>query len=212
MKGKRLNWSGEELAWIEAHASLPRREAWVAFVGRFGREDVKLGAFCNLCKRRGWKTGRTGRIEKGAVSWNKGRKMPFNANRARTQFRKGQLPHNTRYAGHERVNRQGYVEVSIDETNPHTGFERRYVHKHRWLWEQANGPVPEGHALKSLDGDRLNTDPSNWVAIPRAMLPRLNGIHGRGYDEAEPEVKPAIMLATRLEHELSRRGKSRRKS
>nr|WP_282576146.1 HNH endonuclease [Sinorhizobium meliloti] len=52
--------------------------------------------------------------------------------------------------------------ISIDQKNPHTGFERRYVLKHRYLWEQKNGPLPAGTRLRCLDGDRQNTDPSNW--------------------------------------------------
>jgi hypothetical protein len=30
-------------------------------------------------------------------------------------------------------------------------------------------------ALKCLDGNKQNTDPSNWEAVPRALLPRLAG-------------------------------------
>ena len=50
--------------------------------------------------------------------------------------------------------------------------------------------------LALLDGDRTNTDPANWVAIPRAMLPRLAG----RYDEASPELKPIILTTAQLEH------------
>ncbi|WP_319413915.1 HNH endonuclease signature motif containing protein [uncultured Cohaesibacter sp.] len=154
----------------------------------------------SLCTRKGWKTGRTGRIEKGNVPANKGKKMPFNPNSARTQFKKGHLPHNTHYLGHERVSKDGYVEISIDETNPHTGYERRYVLKHKWAWEKENGPLPEDMCLKCLDGNRQNCVPENWEAIPRAMLPRLNGRYGRGFDQAEPEIKPVILAVTKLEH------------
>lgn len=200
MKGRIIPYSAEELAWIKTRAQEPRPETHATFCARFGRTDVSLTNFNALCKRKGWLTGRTGRFETGIVPANKGRRMAHNPNSARTRFKKGQLPHNTRWLGHERVTKDGYVEVSVAETNPHTGFERRYVQKHRWLWEKANGPVPEGHALKCLDGDRTNTDPSNWVAIPRAMLPRLNGRFGRNYDAAPPELKPTIMAVARLAH------------
>ena len=53
---------------------------------------------------------------------------------------------------HERINVDGYVEMSIAETNPYTGYERRYVHKHVHLWEASNGPVPKDHCLKCVDG------------------------------------------------------------
>ena len=91
------------------------------------------------------------------------------------------------------------MEVSIAEPNPCTGFERRYVLKHRHLWEQENGHVPKGSALKCLDGDRTNCDPSNWELVDRAMLPRLSGRYGRGYDDAPDELKPVIMATTKLE-------------
>ena len=67
------------------------------------------------------------------------------------------------------------------------------------LWEQAHGPVPDGMALKCL-GEKTNTDPANWVLVPRALLPRLNGRFGRGYDDAPAELKPAIMAVAKLEH------------
>jgi len=106
------------------------------------------------------------------------------------------------------MSKDGYVEISVDQVNPHTGYGRRFVHKHRHLWELANGPLPEGMCLKCLDGDKSNTDPSNWEAIPRALLPRLNGRFGRGYDTADPEVKPTIMAIAKLEHKAREAKKS----
>ena len=200
MKGRNTPYSDRELTWIERNRTMPRRAAHRAFCDTFGRTDVSFDSFKALCTRKGWRTGRTGRFEKGQEPVNKGKSMPFNANSARTQFKKGRLPHNTKHAGHERISKDGYVEISVEKTNPHTGFERRYVLKHRWLWESENGPLPEGMCLKCLDGDKTNTDPANWEAVPRALLPRLNGRSGRGYDDAEPELKPLIMTTAKLEH------------
>ena len=188
---------------------MARRELHAAFVAEFGRNDVSLNNLKALCKRKGWLTGRTGQFQPGQEPANKGKSMPYNPNSARTQFKKGQLPHNTKFAGHERVSKDGYVEISVNETNPHTGYERRYVLKHRWLWEQVNGPVPEGMALKCLDGNKQNTDLSNWKLVPRAILPRLNGIYGRGYDKAPEDLKPTIMAATELEYQVGQRRKAR---
>lgn len=202
MKSNAIPYSQAELAFIQARRATPRRELHRAFCKKFGRADVSLNNFKGLCKRKGWLTGRTGRFNKGQIPANKGKPMPYHPNSARHRFKKGGLPHNTKYAGHERLSKNGYVEISIEETNPHTGFERRYVQKHRWRWEKENGPVPDGMALKCLDGDKRNTDPSNWKLIPRAMLPRLNGVHGRGYDAAPAEIKPTIMAVTELEHRV----------
>jgi len=200
MKGRRIDYIPEELAWIEARKDWPRRQLHSGFCFMFGRKDVNFGAFKNLCWRKGWFTGRTGHFDAGQTPANKGKKMPYNPKSAATRFKKGQEPHNTKFLGHERLSKDGYVEISVEETNPHTGYHRRYVLKHRWLWEQANGPVPEGHRLKCLDGDKTNTDPSNWEPLPYAMAPLLNGIHGRGYDAAPAELKPTILAIAKLQH------------
>ena len=201
MKGRVIEYSDAELFWIQDNSKRPRREAHAEFVELWNRQDVSLSNFNALCKRNGWMTGRTGCFAKGQAAHNKGKRMPFNPNSARTQFKKGRLPHNTRGAGHERIDsKDGYVIMIVDEPNPWTGAKTRPVHKHRYLWEKLNGPVPEGHRLKCLDGDKTNTDPSNWEAIPAAMAPRLNGRFGRGYDHAPAELKPTIMLTAKLEH------------
>lgn len=205
MKGRAIRYLAAELCWLERHRTLPIADYHARFSARFDRDDVTAGHLHALRKRKGWKTGRTGQYEKGAVPLNKGAKCApgrggRHPNARRTQFRKGQRPHNTKYAGHERVSKDGYVEISIDERNPHTGFERRYVLKHLWLWEKAHGPVPEGMCLKCLDGDRLNVDPSNWELIPRALLPYLNGRWGVDYQAAHPEVKPAVLALAKVKH------------
>lgn len=197
---KTLVYSPDELTWIKTNARRVRRRAHRDFCAKFSRSDVSLSNFNGLCKRMGWMTGRNGRYKKGSTPANKGKTMPYNENSARTRFRKGQTPHNTRYLGHERVSRDGYVEISIDEINPHTGFERRYVLKHKYLWEQQNGKVPKDMCHKCLDGNRLNTDPSNWQAIPRGLLPFLNGHRGPNYDETAHDLKPTVMALAKLKH------------
>jgi hypothetical protein len=205
MKGHWISYSAEEMAWLEANRTLSIGDYHSQFVGTFSRVDVSASNLHSLRKRKGWKTGRTGCFEKGQVPLNKGKACPpgkggRHPNARKTQFKKGALPHNTNYLGHERVSKDGYVEISVDERNPHTGFERRYVLKHKYLWEKANGPVPEGMFLKCLDGNRLNTDPSNWEMLPRAAQVYLGGFRGIDYEAASPEVRPAIIALAKLKH------------
>lgn len=207
MKGRSIPYSAEEMRWLEAHRTLVIGEYHRRFCETFGRDDVTAVNLHSLRKRKGWKTGRTGCFEKGAVPVNKGKACApgtggRHPNARKTQFKRGQEPHNTKYLGHERVSKDGYVEISVAERNPHTGYERRYVQKHVHLWTQKHGPVPEGFVLKSLDGDRSNTDPSNWELVPRALLPRLNGRFGRDYDKAPAALKPTIMAVAKLEHRV----------
>lgn len=207
MRGHPITYTDKEMAWLSENRTMVIGDYHAGFCAAFGRNDVSAANLHSLRKRKGWKTGRTGTFEKGIVPHNKGKPCApgtggRHPNARRSQFKKGQEPHNTKYLGHERINKDGYVEISVAETNPHTGYERRYVHKHVHLWTQKNGPVPEGYALKCLDGDKSNTDPSNWELVPRALLPRLNGRFGRGYDTAPAELKPVILAVAKLEHEV----------
>jgi hypothetical protein len=209
LAGRSWKFSAAETAWLKTNCTMILAEYHHSFCGTFGRSDVTAQQLHALRKRRGWKTGRTGRFEKGAVPANKGRKMPFNANCARTQFKKGSLPGNYRGPGYERIDgTTGYVILIVAETNPWTGAKTRPVHKQRWLWERANGPLPNGMVLKCLDGNKLNTDPSNWEAVPRALMTRLNGGPRKTrvtYDAAPLELKPTILAVAKLEHGLRER-------
>lgn len=201
MKGHAKKYSEAELAWVKRNRGLSQKELHLQFCERFQRKDISIDNLKRLRWRKGWKTGRNGKFVPGQVPPNKGKKRPYNANSASTYFKKGHAPANQNPIGHERIDaKDGYCYIKIDEINPHTGFQGHYVHKHRHLWEKANGSIPEDMVLKCLDGDKLNTDPSNWKCIDRAMLPRLNGRFGRGYDKAPTEIKPTIMVIAELEH------------
>jgi hypothetical protein len=206
-KGRRRLYSAEEMDWLEANRTLSLKECHRQFVETFHREDITEGKLRSLRKNAKLKTGRTGHFQKGQAPWSKGKKLGNNPGSARTQFRKGQQPHNYEGAGHESVGDDGYIWIVTDQRNPWTGAATWRVHKHRWLWEQKNGPVPEGHALKCLDGNRLNTDPANWECVPKGMLPRLNGVSVTTipYDAAPDELKPTIMAAAKVAQRVHER-------
>lgn len=203
MKGQRIRYEPEELAWLEARQDMPRVELHLAFTTFWRRPDVSFANLKALCTRMGWRTGRSGCFSKGQVAHNKGKAMPYSAASAATQFKKGQRPHSYRGPGHESTDsKDGYVWIVIAERNPYTGADTRRVQKHKWLWTQAHGPVPEGHVLKCLDGDKTNCAPENWEAIPKALLPRLVGGRAKRlpYDPAPAELKPTLLAIAKLQH------------
>jgi hypothetical protein len=217
MRGQGISYTAEEMAWLETNRMMVISDYHAAFVERFQRPEISALNLHGLRKRRGWKTGRTGCFVKGQTPMNKGKICPpgvggRHPNAQKTQFRKGQLPHNTQGAGHERIDsKDGYIIMIVDEVNPWTGAKTSPVHKHVHLWEQANGPVPEGHCLKCLDGNKLNTDPSNWELIPRGLLPRLNGgkaTRVMAYDSAPAELKPALLAIAKIDHTIKQKRKS----
>jgi hypothetical protein len=200
MKGRTIIYSAEELDWIERNCTRPRKASHAEFCTTFARTDVSLTNYNALCKRNGWMTGRTGRIEKGAKAHNKGKPMPYHPNSAATRFKPGGLPHNHRGAGHERIcKKDGYVILIIDEVNPWSGAATRPIHKHRHLWEKENGPLPKGMVLKCLDGDKTNCAPSNWRAVSRGALTRLNSRWTPPLEAYEPEVQSTVITIAELQ-------------
>lgn len=72
MSGRRhqIPYSSKELAWIEQHCAMPRRDAHALFCKKFGRSDVSLQNFKCLCDRRGWAVGRRkpwGRVDEALL-------------------------------------------------------------------------------------------------------------------------------------------------
>lgn len=204
MRGRIIRYSPTELTWIQQHATLPRRQAHALFCERFGRTDVILENLKSLCTRRGWKTGRTGYFPKGSAPANKGMRMPYNANVAKTQFKKGSRNGRAKELytpiGSERLSKEGYLERKIHDGMP---LQSRFRAVHLINWEAKNGPIPKHHCLKCLDGDKRNTDPSNWALISRGALPFLNGHRGPYFDQAPPDVKPSILTLAKLKHARS---------
>lgn len=200
MKGHAIKYSKDELGWVKACSDMPRAEMHAIFSQVFNRPDVSLENLKRLCNRNGWKAANDGKFRTGQTSHNAGKKGVYARGAEKTWFKKGNKSHTYRGHGHERIDsKDGYIVMIVDEPNPWTGAATRPVHKHRYLWEQANGPIPEGMCLKCL-GEKSNTDPSNWMLIPRGLLPRLNGKSGRNYDAAPAELKPIIMATAQLEH------------
>ena len=210
MRGRPIPYSAEELAFVQSVSKWPRAQAHAAFCEKFARDDVSLTSFNALCKRNGWMTGRTGRIVAGNVPHNKGKKCEpgrggNHPNARRTQFKKGELSSRAaalyKPVGTERLNDDGYRERKM-----HDGEGRRWKLAHVVDWEAANGPIPVDHCLKCRDGNRLNCAPSNWELIPRALLPRLAGGNQYcdflAYDEAAPELRPAIMTMAKIDHRM----------
>lgn len=129
------------------------------------------------------------RFRKGQTPPNKGKRQedfmsPEGIERTKpTRFKKGHAPHNTKPVGYERIDtKDGYVFIKVAEGKP-------MVLKHRYIWEQYNGIVPDGYCVAFRDGNRLNCDISNLFLISMADNAR------RRTAEETPEQR-----RTRIEH------------
>lgn len=132
---------------------------------------------------------------KGSVPANKGKKQhEFMTPEAiektkKTRFKKGQLPHNTKYNGYERVTKDGYVEIRVKR-----GVFRL---KHIVEWEKVNGKIPKDHCLWCKNGNKQNTHPSNWE-----LITRKENIY-RNVHNQPPEIIRAKKLITLINKNIT---------
>ncbi len=113
----------------------------------------------NACRlRRGDNVGSACRFQKGHVPANKGLRRPgWAPGRMReTQFKKGSMigaaQHNYVPIGSLRVSKDGYLERKV--TDDHPVPARRWVGVHRLVWQDANGPIPDGMIVVFKPGMR----------------------------------------------------------
>lgn len=83
-------------------------------------------------------------------------------------FPKGHKPHNWDPVGTEKIKSNGYLWRKIAEPD-------RWKQVHILLWEEKNGPLPEGMCVTFLDGNRMNLSLDNLMLISRAENGYLNG-------------------------------------
>ncbi len=129
-------------------------------------------------------------FKKGRTPFNKGRSRCFWATAeaeqrmAKGQFKKGECratnpnSRKNKPIGHERLYSDGYVWIITPNGRKQ---------KHRWVWEQAHGPIPKDHCIKFRDGDTTNCTLENLYMVSRSD-------HARETRAAmTPEKKAEIM-------------------
>ncbi len=109
-----------------------------------------------------------GRYKKGHVPASKGKKMSAEQYKRckATMFKPGDRPENRVPIGHETIRNDGYTYVKV--------AEKKWVFKHRMLWEKHNGPVPAGHIVAFRDGNPHNFLLDNLELITRKENVRRN--------------------------------------
>lgn len=200
-------WTPEQIRWLSReYLRLDLTNLTAAFNNVWG-ESVTMRQVRAAIKNRGITCGRTGRFEKGQPPVpGSGPKGPN-----RTSFKKGEkhgaAQHNYVPIGTERVTEDGYLERKVTD-DPNLVPARRWVGVHRIVWEEAHGPIPEGHAIVFLDGDPQNIALENLRCVHRGVLARLNHRANRvKAGELKGEARTAMLLAAELEHRTGERAK-----
>ena len=109
------------------------------------------------------------RFKKGQPSWNKGKKIGSHPNSAKSQFKKGEMPHNHQPVG-TIVIVDGYQKIKVAEPN-------KWEHLNRHVWTKEKGEIPAGHLVAFIDKNPMNCVIENLECVSRADWMRRHTLH-----------------------------------
>ncbi|HEM4279106.1 HNH endonuclease [Streptococcus suis] len=136
-------------------------------------------------------SGLTGHFEKGRIPHNKGKKYPGMYPNS-GQYKKGRIPNSYHPVGTVNMTTDGYLKIKISDPNV---WER----VHLLVWREHYGPVPEGHIIVFLDGDKTNVDISNLACVNRSDIVRMNK---NRYFDSDPETTKAAIGLVQLQRKV----------
>ena len=140
----------------------------------------------------------------GQQVWNKGMKG-LRIGGEETQFKPGQLPHNTSEIGAYRITKGGTLQRKI--SNAKGSNSKRWRGVHELVWVEANGPVPEGHicvfkpGMKTSELEEITVDKVECISFAENM--RRNSYHNN-YPKV---IARLIQLRGAVQRKINRRMK-----
>jgi hypothetical protein len=196
---KRHRWTVRQVAYLRQHyADTPAEEIAARLkvsIGSVWRKAASLGIrkSSEYLAEQGRRmaasdAAKAHRFIMGHTSHNKGKSIEDYMSAegiersSRTRFKPGHRPHNKRDIGSEVVHGDGYVYVSTEDG---------CIPKHRLVWQQHHGEIPDDMLIAFRDGNRQNCDISNLEIISREENARRLG------ERETPEGKAARIAKAR---------------
>lgn len=179
---------------------------------------MKIGTVSNYAERHGLKkdpdyvkklqeksaatlisTGASHRFKKGNKPHNYNYKVSEETYKkmAGTMFKKGQPPSTAYPIGHEAKCCYGYWRIKT---------EQGLLYKHKYLWEQANGPIPDGFSVVFVNGKKEDCFLENLILLPNSD----KSLHSK-YCHLSREVRDAAFALAYLKRAIKKIKKDAKK-
>ncbi len=194
----------EQIAFLKkTYARKSAKETADKFNAHFGL-NVNPAALRTWMNRHGILSKDDGKFSPGAAPWNAGTKGLTGANEM--SYKPGTLPPKTRPVGFESVKSDGsiLVKVSADWNEKRQRFGI-WQPKHKIVWEQHHGQVPDDKIIQFLNGDRSDCRIENLTLITHSVLKSLCHIK---FWEQPDEVKPVLLTMTKLKMQILHKERS----
>ena len=207
-------WNKGKIPKVDRHITTKEQDAYIAEInaGRSAADvtrmvNEKFGTNFTAEQIKGYRSrhhldsGLTGRFEKGQSPWNKGIHYVAGGRSAETRFKKGQMPHTWRPVGSTRITVDGYKEIKVAEP-------RKWRPYQNVVWEKAHGEkLKKGMKVIFADGDKMNFDPDNLLAVTFAEVAVMNrmGLIVQGSGDATKaglEVARLLQAGARAKRKL----------
>lgn len=166
---------------------------------KFG-ERFNVGSIVALMKRKGITNGLDTRFQPGHIVCG----SPFKKGEhfhAATEFKNGHIPYNKLELGAIVRRTDDTMWIKVAEG---MGV-KNYNQLSHYVWERANGPIPEGSCITFKDGNTLNCELDNLMLTTKSerfMMSRF-GIQQRGV----PESADAAQMHAKLVIEIAKKEK-----
>ena len=178
--------------------------------------NERFGLDLTVQQVRGWKknhrfgSGYDTKFRKGVRSHNAGKKIEefmspeqiehFKA----TQYTKGHRSKNSVPVG-TITWRDGYLLIKYQDFHG----VKNFMPLHRFIWQQANGPIPKGYKIYFKDGDRSNCKLENLDIVKNSVLTAANRWIGMTDNR---EINDAVIALAKLKVEVSDKEKKKKRS
>ncbi len=185
-----IPWSADHIADLVKNYA-EERTADIAV--RLGRSPgaVRVMAHVHRIKKTRRRTGNSTTWRRGHKAWHAGQKLAPGRMTSTSQYKPGNVPVNILPAGTVVHRGDGYLWKKISDNNADCKKNWRLVHV--LLWEQHNGPLPDGMIVIFKNRNKTDIRIANLIAITAAEKMLRNSIHN-----FTPEVREVHKARARL--------------